>query len=58
MMWPMVMSLFPLYKKVVESEDEDKTFGLARIFTELGESYLDIIVSHAAECQIWNYGCH
>eukprot|EP01135_Chromosphaera_perkinsii_P001843 Nk52_evm22s211 gene=Nk52_evmTU22s211 len=49
MLWPMVMSLYPLYKRVVESEDEDRTYGLVRVFTELGESYLDIIVSHAAD---------
>jgi len=45
-MIPLVMNLgVQPFRKAVESEDQDILRGFCRIFTEMGESYLDLIMS-------------
>lgn len=39
-----VMMLPPAYEKAVNSEDFDRALNLCRIFTEMGESYLHVMV--------------
>lgn len=40
-----VMMLPPAYEKAVNSEDIDRALNLCRIFTELGESFLHVLVN-------------
>lgn len=39
-----VMELPPAYEKAVQSEDFDRALNLCRVFTEMGESFLPVIV--------------
>lgn len=39
------MSLFPTYQQAVQDEDEDVCRGLCELFSEMGESLIDIILS-------------
>lgn len=32
------------YKNATDEEDEDAARGLCRVFTEMGEAYLDVIM--------------
>ncbi len=43
-MVPRAMALNYMYSEAVAAEDNDTALGLCRLFTEMGESYIDIIV--------------
>ncbi len=44
-MVPRAMALKHMYSEAVAVEDDDTASGLCRLFTEMGESYIDLIVS-------------
>lgn len=41
---PRTMELQPAYVRSVQEEDEDVARGLCRLFTELGEAYMDLLM--------------
>ena len=42
---PRVMAMRTRYEQAVAQDDEDQTRGLCRIFTEMAESYIDLLLS-------------
>ncbi|KAF0521261.1 ARM repeat-containing protein [Gigaspora margarita] len=45
--YPRLLPLRESLKRAIEEEDDDKVRGYCRIFTQAGESYLELIVQHA-----------
>lgn len=49
--YPRLLPLRDSLKAAIEDDDEDKVRGYCRIFTQAGESYLELIVQHAEAFQ-------
>ena len=41
-----MLQLLPTYEKAVTDEDEDMARALCRIFAEMGEQYMRLILQH------------
>ncbi len=49
---PGVMALVPLFDEGVRKRDDDQAKGIARVFAETGESYVDLILGEEEISQV------